>query len=55
MPQEVATVRREIRERLKDLIQQIDDLVVELFKVGVSSGSAGIVTLNKYFKKHSLG
>uniref|UniRef100_A0A7J2TBJ4 site-specific DNA-methyltransferase (adenine-specific) n=1 Tax=Ignisphaera aggregans TaxID=334771 RepID=A0A7J2TBJ4_9CREN len=51
MPQEVATVRREIRERLKDLIQQIDDLVVELLKVGASSRSAGVPALDKYFRK----
>jgi len=51
MPQEVATVRREIRERLKDLIQQIDDLVVELLKIGASSRSAGVTVLDRYFRK----
>ena len=51
MPQEVATVRREIRESLKDLIQQIDDLVVELLKVSAGSKSAGTVTLDRFFKK----
>jgi len=30
MPQEVATVRRGIRSRLKDIIEEIDDLVREI-------------------------
>ena len=30
MPQEVATVRRDIRSRLKDIIEEIDDLVREI-------------------------
>ena len=32
MSQEVATLRRDIREMLKDFIKQIDDLVVELLR-----------------------
>jgi hypothetical protein len=49
-PQEVATVRREIRERLKAIIQQIDDLVVELLKAGASDRSAEVSALDKYFR-----
>jgi hypothetical protein len=30
MPQEVATVRRDIRSRLKDFIEEIDALVYEI-------------------------
>jgi len=50
MPQEVATLRRDIRERLKDIIQQIDDLLVELFKEYMSKGT-GSGALFKYMKK----
>jgi hypothetical protein len=32
LPQEVATVRRELRERLRDLINKIDDMFLELLK-----------------------
>jgi hypothetical protein len=49
MPQEVATLRRDIRERLKDIIQQIDDLLVELFKEYMSKGT-GSGALFKYMK-----
>lgn len=34
MPQEVATLRRDIRGGLEGIIKQIDDLVVELLKIG---------------------
>jgi hypothetical protein len=37
LPQGVATVRRELREKLKDLIDQIDALVLELFEVKVEA------------------
>jgi hypothetical protein len=32
MPQQVATLRRDIRRKLKDILKQIDDLVIELLK-----------------------
>jgi hypothetical protein len=51
MPQEVATLRRDIRERLKDIIKQIDDLVIELLKTGSTTKTAGKGTLDHYFKK----
>jgi Mg2+ and Co2+ transporter CorA len=51
MPQEVATLRRDIRERLKDIIKQIDDLVIELLKTEPTAKSVGSSTLDKYFKK----
>jgi hypothetical protein len=50
-PQEVATLRRDIRERLKDIIKQIDDLVIELLKAGSTTKTAGKGTLDHYFKK----
>lgn len=43
-------MRREIRERLKAIIQQIDDLVVELLKAGASNRSAEVSALDKYFR-----
>jgi len=51
MPQEVATLRRDVRERLDDIIKQIDDLVIELLKTGSTVKSVGSGTLDKYFKK----
>ena len=51
MPQEVATLRRDIRERLKDVIKQIDDLVIELLKTVSTTKTAGKGTLDHYFKK----
>jgi hypothetical protein len=39
MPQEVATLRRDIRGRLEGIIKQIDDLVVELLKMGSTARS----------------
>jgi hypothetical protein len=44
LPQEVATVRRELREKLKDLIDQIDALVLELLEGEVE----GETTLEQY-------
>ncbi len=49
-PQEVGILRRDIRERLRDIIQQIDDLVIEIFKEG-ASGDTGSGALFKYVKK----
>jgi hypothetical protein len=51
MPQEVATLRRDISERLKDIIKQIDDLVIELLKTGSTATPVSGGTLDKYFKK----
>jgi len=51
MPQEVAALRRDIRERLKDIIKQIDDLVIELLKTGSTTKTASKGTLDHYFKK----
>jgi len=49
-PQEVGTLRRDIRNHLRDIIQQIDDLVIELLKTSVSKNT-GASSLDKYFKK----
>jgi hypothetical protein len=49
-PQEVATLRRDIKERLRDVVQQIDDLVIEIFKES-ASGDTGSGALFKYVKK----
>jgi hypothetical protein len=49
-PQEVGILRRDIRERLRDIVQQIDDLVIEIFKEG-ASGDTGSGALFKYVKK----
>jgi hypothetical protein len=51
MPQEVGTLRRDVRERLDDIIKQIDDLVIELLKTGSTVKSVGSGALDKYFKK----
>jgi len=51
MPQEVATLRRDIRERLKDIIKQIDDLVIELFKTGSTIKATSKGTLDYYSKR----
>jgi hypothetical protein len=51
MPQEVATLRRDVRERLKDIIKQIDGLVIELLKTGSTATPVSGGTLDKYFKK----
>jgi hypothetical protein len=50
MPQEVATLRRDIRRRLGEVLKQIDDLVIELLKVKAVE-AMGSATLDKYFKK----
>jgi hypothetical protein len=50
MPQEVATLRRDIRRRLKEILKQIDDLAIELLKVKAIEATGG-ATLDKYFKK----
>jgi hypothetical protein len=49
-PQEVGTIRRDIRNHLRDIIQQIDDLVIELFKTSVTKNT-GARSLDKYYKK----
>jgi len=49
-PQEVGTLRKDIRNHLRDIIQQIDDLVIELLKTSVSKNT-GAGSLDKYFKK----
>jgi diphthamide biosynthesis methyltransferase len=51
MPQEVATLRRDIRERLKDIIEQIDDLVIELLKTGSTIKATSKGTLDYYSKR----
>jgi len=48
---EVGVLRGDIRERLADIIKQIDDLVVELLKTESTAKSASSGTLYKYFKK----
>ena len=50
MPQEVATLRRDIRRRLGEVLKQIDDLVIELLRVKAIEAT-GSATLDKYFKK----
>lgn len=49
LPQEVAIVRRKLRERLRDLISQIDALVLELLK-GVSEEKTAQASLGPYMK-----
>jgi hypothetical protein len=47
VPQEVATVRKNLKERLKDLIEQIDSLVIELFKEKIAEATS----LEQYMKE----
>jgi hypothetical protein len=47
VPQEVATVRKNLKERLKDLIEQIDSLVIELFKEKIED----VISLERYIKE----
>jgi hypothetical protein len=51
-PQEVAAVRKDIRERLKEenIITHIDDLVIELLKTATTRAISS-TTLDMYFKK----
>jgi len=51
MPQEVATLRRDVREMLDDITKQIDDLVLELLQTRSTAKSVGSGTLDEYFKK----
>jgi len=51
MTTEVGILRGDIRERLDDIIKQIDDLVIKLLKIGSTAKPAGGGTLDKYFKK----
>jgi hypothetical protein len=50
MPQEVATLRRDVREMLDDITKQIDDLVIELLQTRSTAKSVGSGTLDEYFK-----
>jgi hypothetical protein len=51
MPQEVATLRRDVKEMLDDIIKQIDDLVIELLQTRFTAKSVGSGTLEEYLKK----
>jgi hypothetical protein len=47
IPQEVATVRKNLKESIKDLIDQIDSLVIELFKEKIED----VISLERYIKE----
>jgi len=47
VPQEVATIRKNLKESLKDLIDQIDSLVIELFKEKIAEATS----LEQYMKE----